>query len=97
MTHQVEFVMGMPVVVEVRDATAGEQTLAAVFAWLRFVDGLFSTYKDESEVSRINRGELAASRAHPLVREVLDRCEELREETDGVRLLPQPVLARSFS
>ena len=26
MTHQVEFVMGMPVVVEVRDATAGEQS-----------------------------------------------------------------------
>ena len=83
MSHKVEFVMGMPVVVEVRDATAGEQTLAAVFAWLRFVDGLFSTYKDESEISRMNRGELEASRAHPLVREVLDRCEELREETDG--------------
>jgi thiamine biosynthesis lipoprotein len=82
-SHRVEQVMGMPVVIEVRDATAGDETLAAAFAWLRFVDALFSTYKDESEISRINRGELAESRAHPLVRAVLDRCEALREETDG--------------
>jgi thiamine biosynthesis lipoprotein len=82
-SHRVEQVMGMPVVIEVWDATAGDETLAAAFAWLRFVDALFSTYKDESEISRINRGELAESRAHPLVRAVLDRCEALREETDG--------------
>ena len=79
MTHRVEHVMGMPVVVEAR----GESPFDAVFNWLRFVDGLFSTYRDESQISRINRGELAVARAHPLVREVLDRCEELRRETGG--------------
>ena len=71
--------MGMPVLVEAR----GPAPFDAVFNWLRFVDGLFSTYKDESQISRINRGELEPARAHPLVREVLDRCEELREETSG--------------
>jgi thiamine biosynthesis lipoprotein len=78
-THRVEHVMGMPVVVEAR----GEAPFDAVFNWLRFVDRLFSTYKDESQISRLNRGELEVARAHPLVREVLDRCEELREETGG--------------
>ena len=78
-SHRVEHVMGMPVVVETRGAAPFD----AVFAWLRLADRLFSTYKDDSEISRINRGALAASRAHPLVREVLDRCEELRLETDG--------------
>ena len=79
MSHAVEQVMGMPVLVEAR----GPAPFDAVFNWLRFVDGLFSTYKDESQISRINRGELEPSRAHPLVREVLERCEELREETSG--------------
>jgi thiamine biosynthesis lipoprotein len=79
MSHRVEQVMGMPVVIEARD----EAPFDAVFNWLRFVDRLFSTYRDESEISRINRGELDAKRAHPLVREVLDRCEELCAETSG--------------
>jgi thiamine biosynthesis lipoprotein len=78
-SHAVEFVMGMPVLVEAR----GPAPFEAVFNWLRFVDRLFSTYKDESQISMINRGELVAARAHPLVREVLARCEELREETGG--------------
>jgi FAD:protein FMN transferase len=78
-SHAVEFVMGMPVLVEAR----GPAPFDAVFNWLRFVDGLFSTYKDGSQISKINRGELVAARAHPLVREVLARCEELREETGG--------------
>ena len=54
-----------------------------MFDWLRFVDATFSTYKDDSEISRINRGELDLADAHETVREVLDRCEELRQETDG--------------
>jgi FAD:protein FMN transferase len=78
-SHAVEFVMGMPVLVEAR----GPAPFEAVFNWLQFVDRLFSTYKDESQISMINRGELVAARAHPLVREVLARCEELREETGG--------------
>ena len=79
--------MGMPVVVDVRDVgvddAALESVLDRMFDWLRFVDATFSTYKDDSEVSRINRGELSVAAAHPDVREVLERCEELRHETNG--------------
>lgn len=73
----VEHVMGMPVRV------GGDADHRAVFAWLRWVDATFSTYRAGSEVSRIGRGELAPADAHPLVREVLDRCEALRAETGG--------------
>ena len=31
------------------------------FSWLRTVDAVFSTYKDDSEISRLNRGELAVA------------------------------------
>src|SRR5437879_5115373 len=78
----VEHVMGMPIVVELR----GEDVVGAVvrvFDWFRFVDETFSTYKAESEISRLARGELAPENAHADVREVLARCDELRGETDG--------------
>jgi FAD:protein FMN transferase len=72
-------IMGMPISV----AGAGSDAAEAVFGWLRRVDELFSTYRCESEISRLDRGELALADADPLVREVLARCERLREETGG--------------
>jgi FAD:protein FMN transferase len=71
-----EHVMGMPVRV------VGEIDAATVFAWLRWVDATFSTYREDSEISRLGRGERFAP--HPLVREVLERCEALRIETGGL-------------
>jgi FAD:protein FMN transferase len=68
--------MGMPVRVE------GEIDAARVFAWLRWVDVTFSTYRPDSEISRLDRGERFDP--HPLVREVLARCEELRVATGGL-------------
>src|SRR5262249_9453303 len=43
----------------------------------------FSTYKHDSELSRLNRGELGLDDVGPAVRWVLERCEEVREETRG--------------
>jgi thiamine biosynthesis lipoprotein len=83
MSAVVEHIMGMPVTVDIRDDDIGEDVLEAMFDVLRRADAIFSTYKDESEISRLNRGELELADAHPDVREVLDRCEALRAETDG--------------
>jgi thiamine biosynthesis lipoprotein len=82
-TRRVESVMGMPIVVDIRDEPVDEGVLDGMFDWLRWVDATFSTYKDGSEISRLNRGELALEDAHPVVVDVLDRCERLRAETDG--------------
>jgi thiamine biosynthesis lipoprotein len=79
----VEHIMGMPVTVDVRDEELDESVLEQMFDSLRLADATFSTYKEDSEISRMNRGELAVAAAHPDVREVLDRCEALRIETDG--------------
>jgi thiamine biosynthesis lipoprotein len=81
--RRVEHIMGLPIVVDVRDDTVPVAALEELFDWLHWVDATFSTYKDDSEISRINRGELRREDAHPLVRDVLERCEELREETAG--------------
>jgi thiamine biosynthesis lipoprotein len=68
--------MGMPVRVE------GSIDAERVFAWLGWVDAMFSTYRADSEISRLDRGEAFAP--HPLVRSVLARCEALRVETGGL-------------
>ncbi|HZC31203.1 MAG TPA: FAD:protein FMN transferase [Gaiellaceae bacterium] len=84
MPVRVEHVMGMPVVVELRDTRDdADELFDAVFGLLRAVDATFSTYKEESEISRIRRGELALEDASDEVRLVLARCEELRDETNG--------------
>jgi FAD:protein FMN transferase len=84
---RVEQVMGLPVVVDVRDEDIGDEAVDTAvdkaFEWLRRVDAMFSTYTSESEISRINRGELAVEDADESVRDVLARCEELRLETSG--------------
>ena len=79
----VEHVMGMGIVVDVRDGDVEGAAVDEVFDWLRFVDDTFSTYKSESEISRIGRGELSRDDAHPEVGDVLERCQQLREDTRG--------------
>ncbi len=81
--HRLEHVMGMPVGIDVQDGEVSAAAVAEAFDWLRFVDETFSTYKEESEISRLNSGELALPDAHPDVQAVLDECERLREQTGG--------------
>jgi thiamine biosynthesis lipoprotein len=81
----VERVMGTVVSLDVRGAGAAsaEAAFAALVDWLRDVDRRFSTYRDDSDINRIDRGELHPAAADRDVREVLDRCARLREETGG--------------
>ncbi|HWE62054.1 MAG TPA: FAD:protein FMN transferase, partial [Chloroflexota bacterium] len=81
--QRVEQIMGMPIIIDVRDPEVAPETIEQAFAWLRLADATFSTYKADSEISRLNRGELALADAHPDVRAVLERCAQLREETGG--------------
>ena len=81
--RRVEHIMGLPIGVDVRDDGETGDALSELFDWLRWVDATFSTFKDDSEISRINRGELRREDAHLYVREVLERCEQLRSETGG--------------
>jgi thiamine biosynthesis lipoprotein len=81
--RRIEHVMGIPVGIDVRDPGVGPAALDRAFAWLRFVDATFSTYRPDSEISRLEAGTLALADASPVVREVLARCERLRLRTGG--------------
>jgi thiamine biosynthesis lipoprotein len=78
--------MGTVITIDVRDDLPAKDLDAALdraFAWLEWVDTTFSTYKPGSEISRLGRGSLALEDCTPEVREVLARCEELRDFTEG--------------
>jgi thiamine biosynthesis lipoprotein len=79
--------MGMPVSIHVRCADPGSPDVALAvqesFDLFREADRLFSTYRYDSEVSRIRRGELVPELADPLVRQVISLCLDAGELTDG--------------
>jgi thiamine biosynthesis lipoprotein len=80
---RVEHIMGMPIEIDVRDDDADPAVVDAAFDRLRLVDETFSTYRPDSQINRLQRGELTVAECHPDVDEVLTRCARLREETDG--------------
>src|SRR4051812_20905340 len=62
----VRHIMGMPIGIDVRDEGVDVE---ATFAWLREMDATFSTYRDDSEISRLDRGEIALADCRPEVDE----------------------------
>ena len=80
--------MGLPISVLARGAAAGadaaQEAVAAVYAELVEVDARFSPYRDDSEVSRLARGELRLVDCAADVQDVAVRCERFRELTGGV-------------
>ena len=81
-TRRVEPMWGTVISLDVRDPV-DPVVVDDVFAWFRRVDDLFSTWRPDTEISRIGRGELEVARSSIEVREVLEACERMRHETGG--------------
>jgi ApbE family len=77
----VRHIMGMPIGIEVRDP--GGADTGPAFAWLQHVDATFSTYREDSAISRLDRGELTLAECPPEVDEVLTACLALERATQG--------------
>src|SRR4051812_49022219 len=94
--------MGMPVSVHLRgtgcEGAAAGAAVEAAYAELRRADAMFSTYRDDSQVSRINAGTLDLAAADPLVREVAALCAIAADRTAGAfdAWLPSPDGGRHF-
>ncbi len=74
--------MGMPITVEIVSAAA-QATVDAMFEYFEAIDRRFSTYRTDSEIAAINRGEIAESGYSGEMRDVLALAERTRRETDG--------------
>lgn len=81
-------IMGMPASVEIvgGDVTAIE----AIFDYFTEVDARFSTYKPESEIMKINRGEIPPSDYSDAMKEIFARAEETKRETHGYFSIQKP-------
>jgi thiamine biosynthesis lipoprotein len=86
--HHLEDVMGTVVTIDVyaTDATAGADALrqlATARALLQRADAVFSTWKPDSPVSRMRRGEITCAQAPAEVSEVLEQCAVARRLSGG--------------
>jgi len=80
----VEQIMGMPISIHVRGPARPDQpTVQAAYDELRLIDALFSPFAADSDVSRIQRGELGLDEAHPLLREVAALTDIAEQVTEG--------------
>jgi len=75
--------MGMPITIEVMDAAVTPDDLEHVFAYFVSIDDSFSTYKDSSEISKINRGELLPAQYSAEMKTILALSEQTKQETHG--------------
>lgn len=80
--RETRLIMGMPITVEV----VGVSTIAPieeVFAYFTAIDARFSTYKPDSEISAINRGEIRPETFSPEMREIFILADATKQETQG--------------
>ncbi|MFF3754927.1 FAD:protein FMN transferase [Streptomyces sp. NPDC002018] len=80
-----EHVMGNVFSFDVRDPVTHEvgRAVTQSVAWLHEVDALFSTFREDSAVNRLSRGETTVEECPAVVAEVLALCEEASRDTKG--------------
>jgi FAD:protein FMN transferase len=80
---ETRLIMGMPVTLEVVDAAASQALFDEIFAYFVCIDEKFSTYKESSEISRLNRHELSLEETSPEMQTVFVLAERMRRKTHG--------------
>jgi len=81
--QQTRELMGMPITVEVIDRWVAAEAFDEVFGYFEYVDAKFSTYKDDSEISRFNRGEISTKDFSKDMRTIFALAEESQAKTNG--------------
>ena len=82
-TVHVENCMGTVFSFDVRDPGDWTAALADAVAWLHEVDATYSTYRDDSIVSRLGRAELSLHECSAQVQEVFALGEQISAESKG--------------
>jgi len=90
----VEHVMGMPISLALRGRHTcddlARSAWAAVMDQLREADRVFSTYRPDSFISRLGRGEIGVGQCPPEVAEVLALGERAEHESGGAFRITRP-------
>jgi FAD:protein FMN transferase len=85
--RRVEHVMGMPISLALRgrhaSSVAADEAWQSVINQLREADEIFSTYRADSIIRRLDRGELTIEQCPPEVAEVIELGREAERVSDG--------------
>ena len=76
-------IMGMSISLVVPGGEIRSKDMDRVFEGFTAADAQFSPFKQESEISRFNRGEIIERQLTPRMREILALCEEAKQKTGG--------------
>jgi thiamine biosynthesis lipoprotein len=79
---RVMHIWGTAITVDIRDPLSPE-VVDRVCAWFQRVDDIFSTWRAESEVSRLSRHELTLREASAELRTVVEVCDQVTEDSHG--------------
>jgi len=80
MSKKIEFVMGMPVIVEV---DAPDYIIRRIFDYFKYIDEKFSPYKQNSEVTKINDRRINEFDLSKEMNEILRLSKETKKLTHG--------------
>lgn len=89
--------MGMPITIEIvggddnsKDSNKQKATIEKAFDYFVHIDEKFSTYKDTSEITAINKGRIAPSDQSEEMRLVLMLAEETKQASNGYFDIQKP-------
>ena len=85
-----KIIMGMPVTVEIIDSSATDEIFNTIFGYFTYIDETFSTFKANSEIAQINRGELSVDDWSEDIHRVFDLAEAARRKTNGFFDIKKP-------
>lgn len=75
--------MGTPVIIEIIDKEVKQELFNEIFAYFKYVDEKFSTYKDGSEITAINKKTIAEKEMSDDMKSVFKLSEETKKLTNG--------------
>ena len=80
---RVEQIMGTAIGLDLREPWVADGSVDTFFGWLRSVDMRFSTYREDSVVSRLRRGEISTEEIDEDFHEVLSMCGAVERLSRG--------------
>lgn len=87
---ETRILMDMPVTVEIVDKGVKAADIDKIYQYFQHIDDTFSVFKTESEISRINRGEIKPSDYSEEMQTIFKLAEITKKETNGFFEIKRP-------
>ncbi len=76
-------IMAMPVVIDIADKNINVNVFKEIFDYLAYIDNTFSTYKENSEITKINNAKINYKSYSQDMKKILQLSKKTKDETNG--------------